>query len=286
MTRASSVRLLAALALLLSVVGCRQSASQPDALRPRLVTFSPALTRIVFDMGLGDHVVGVATYSRLPQGVTRPVVGGTLNVRVEPILAVKPDILLLQMDPTAFEPLRRVAPDLRIEHFTIENLQDVAAAMERIGVIVGKPDLGLERKRAFLDKLDAIRKRTASLDPVPTLFVLGYQSPSAPGAGTFIDEMITLAGGRNILANEFKGWRKPSLESIVKLAPRVIVCQCKPEDRAEADAYWKALDLGTPHRVITVTDDDWTLPAGHLADYSADLLNFIHPELKPSESAK
>ena len=286
MTKASSVRLLAALALLLSVVGCSQSAPQPDAPRPRLVTFSPALTRLVFDMGLGDHVVGVSAYSRLPRGVARPVVGDTLNVRVEPILAVKPDILLLQMDATAFEPLRRVDPDLRVEHFSIENLQDVADAMERIGVLVGKPGLGLERKRAFLDKLDAIRKRAATLEPVPALFVLGYQSPSGPGSGTFIDEMITLAGGRNILAREFKGWRKPSLESIVALAPQVIICQCKPEDQTEAAAYWKALQIRTPHRVVTVTDDDWTLPAGHLADYSAELLNFIHPELKPSESAK
>ena len=236
-------------------------------------------------MGLGDHVVGVSTYSRLPAGVTRPIVGDTLNIRVEPILAVKPDILLVQMDLSYFESLRRIDPAINVEHFTIETLDDVANSIEHMGSLVGQPELGLTRKRAFLDKIDSLRSRTNSLNPVPTLFVLGYRGPSGPGADTFIDQMITLAGGQNVLADQFKGWHKPSLESIVKLAPAVIICQCKPEDAADAQAYWTRLDLRTPtpQRVIVVTDDDWTLPADHLADYASQLASFIHPELKLME---
>jgi len=227
-------RLLVVLAALV-IAGCRPSA--PDnAPHPRLVTFSPALTRIVFDMGLGDHVVGVATYSRLPAGISRPIVGDTINFRVEPILVVNPDVLLVQMDLANFESLRRIDPSILIEHFTIETLEDVANAMERVGTLVDKPDAGLTHKRAFLDKLESLRTRTSALTPVPTLFVLGYRAPSGPGSGTFIDQMITLAGGSNVLADKFKGWPNPPLESIIKLAPAVIICQCKPEDAADAEA--------------------------------------------------
>ena len=279
MQRLSILLLVAAL---LAPVGCRREGAQANVPHPRIVTFSPALTRMTFDMGLGDHVVGVTSYCRLPAGQTRPIVGDALNVRVEPILTVKPDIMLVQMDLSYFEPLRRIDPEVRIEHFTIEKLQDIADALERIGKLTGNPELGRQRKEDFLHKLEALRRVTAKLSPVPTLFVLGYQSVSAPGTDTFIDEMITLAGGRNVLAGEFKGWKKPSLESIIKLAPQVIVCQCKPEDEAEARAYWQALHLGSasPQRVITVTDDDWTLPADQLADYTSVLSGFIHPELK------
>jgi iron complex transport system substrate-binding protein len=275
------------LLLLVAVIGCEQSVPMPDAPSPRLVTFSPALTRITFDMGLGDHVVGVSGYSRLPEGQTRPFVGDTLNVRIEPILAVKPDILLVQMDISYFEPLQRTAPDIRVEHFTIETLSDIAAAIERIGFLVGNSALGTERSKLFNDKLDAVRALASPLKPVPVLFVLGYQNPSGPGADTFTDQMITLAGGQNVLANQFKGWKNFSLESIIKLAPAVIVCQCKPDERADAEAYWKALRLDgpAPQRVIIVTDDDWTLPADQLADYTRRLASFIHPEIAPPEPA-
>lgn len=272
----------AGIALAMCAAGCRQEVPESNAPHPRMVTFSPALTRIVFDMGFGDHVVGVTTYCRPPKGEKRTIVGDNLNVRVEPILAVKPDMMLVQMELKYFEPLRRVNPDVHIEHFTIEKLEDIGAAMERIGTLVGEPETGRAKKQEFLDRLETLRKRTEKLERVPTLFVLGYQNPSGPGRETFIDEMITLAGGRNVLAEQYKGWATPSLETVVRTSPAVIICQTNVSEEPEAAAYWKALRLGSKNaqRVITVTDDDWTLPADHLADYVGQMAEFIHPELK------
>jgi iron complex transport system substrate-binding protein len=108
------------------------------------------------------------------------------------------------------------------------------------------------------------------------MFVVGYEEPLGAGKGTFLDEMITLAGGKNVLAEHISGWKKPSLEAIIDLAPEVIVCQCSPGREAAAVAYWKTVMAAQPAaRVIAVTDTDWTLPAGHLADYTADLQQMI-----------
>jgi len=267
------------LALVVLASGCSRDVPA-EAPYPRLVTFSPALTKLVFDMGLGTHVVGVTGYCRPPEGEVRPIVGDNLNVRAEPLLAVRPDVLLVQMELRHFAAVRKIRPDLTIEHFTIETLTDIARAMARIGQLTGNPDLGLEHKKAFLDRLEALRTRTESLPKSRVCFLMGYRNPSGPGKGTFIDQMITLAGGANVLAERFEGWRSPGLETIMKLAPELIICQCKPGQEDTAADYWRSLQYtdGQVPRVVTVTDDDWTLPAGHLAEYAERLAGFIHPE--------
>ena len=69
---------------------------------PRIVSFSPALTRILFDMNLGHHVVGVTRFCRLPDGIERPRIGDAETISAETILAVRPDIILTQSLPERF----------------------------------------------------------------------------------------------------------------------------------------------------------------------------------------
>ncbi len=261
----------------LACPGCRNDGAEALGPRPRLVVFSPALTKILFDMGLGDHVVGVTSYCRLPEGEERPVVGSALSVRAEPILAVEPDVILTQLEVKHFEPVRKMRPDLRIEHFRTESLADVADAIERVARITGHPQIGLQAKKQFQAKLEATGRKNASLARKRAMFVLGYENPIGAGGATFLDEMIRLAGGINVLAEQFEGWKHPSIETVLDLAPEVIVCQCEPGEQTEAVQYWRALGKDRfARQVIAVTDKDWTLPAGHLADYTGKLQEMIH----------
>ncbi|MBN1941750.1 MAG: ABC transporter substrate-binding protein [Phycisphaerae bacterium] len=264
---------------LLSAAGCPNSAGRPAAPRPRMIPFSPALTRIVFDLGLGDHVVGVSEYASPPDGRRLPVVGNAQAVRTEPILALEPDVILTQSDPRNYETLRRLRPGLKIEHFRIETLEDIADATARIGQIVGRDDLGKAKAEAFRRRLAHVRETTKSLPTRRVLFVMDYQNPFAAGGGIFLDEMIRLAGGVNVLA-DVRGWHTPSVESILSAKPEVIVCQCKPSQADEAKRYWSKLfaQSGLAVRVCIVTDDAWTIPAGHLAGYTEELAKRIHPE--------
>lgn len=269
----------------LLALGCDRGRPQPTVPSPRVVTFSPALTKIVSDLGLGDHVVGVTSFCRLPQGEKRQVVGNALSVRTEPILAVEPELVLVQMDVKHFEPLLRLRPNLRIEHFEIETLEDIASAIERIGTLLGNEQLGIKRSHAFLEHLQRTRAQTEGLPKRSVLFVSGYTEPLAAGKGTFLDEMIAFAGGRNALVERFDGWQRPSLENIVESSPDVILCLCEPGQEEDATAYWSQLDIPgkTGISVLTLTDPDWTLPAAHLAKDTERLAQLIHPELTPGE---
>lgn len=282
--------------VLLLVTGCRKGpeankggtvstadSKQNAELHPRLVTFSPAITALVFGMGLGDYVVGVTNYCDLPSGVNLPRVGGALNVRTEPILAVRPEIILTQSTTDKMELLRKIEPQVRVEYLTIETLANVGQAMIKIGELVGQPQLGQEYAARYQAKLDTLRAQTAGLVKKKVLFVMGYQNPSGPGAGTFLDEMITLAGGENILTASNKGWVTLSVETVIAARPEVIICQCDEAEKDAARQYWQELAQSDwPRQVYTVTDKKWTIPAGHLAEYAEITAEMIQPDtIKP-----
>lgn len=269
------------LVAILVLSGCGRDLPRSEAPSPRTVSFSPAITEMLFEMGLGDHVVGVTTYCKPPGDVRIPVVGNDLNIAVESILAVEPDVLITQSDPARFDTLRKLNPDIRIEYASIETLADIAKAMSRIASLLGNHDKGLDARNRFLYRLDEVRRRVAGRPKPRVIFVMGHHDPSTAGKGTFINELIEVAGGVNIAAEKYKGWKRIGIESLLKLAPDVIVCESEPSVADEARKYWAELTASAPRkvRVHVVTDRGWTIPTARMADPFAQMMaGFIHPQ--------
>ena len=261
--------------------GCGRDLPRSEATPPRTVSFSPAVTDMLFQMGLGDHIVGVTTYCQPPGRLDIPIVGSDLNITAEPILAVAPDVLITQTDPKRFETLRRLKPDILIEYIRIETLGDIADAMARIATLLGESDKGSIARDEFLVGLDKVRRRVAGRPRPRVIFVMGHHDPSTAGRATFINELIEVAGGVNASAEKYKGWKKIGIEPLLKLAPDLIVCESEASVADEARRYWGELTAASPNkvRIHVVTDRRWTIPTGRMADTFAPMLaDFIHPE--------
>jgi len=261
--------------------------SPASAERLRIVSFSPALTRILFDMGLGDEVVGVTSYCRLPEGVHRPRVGDRQTIVAEAILAVDPDLVIVQTDPREFKGIRKAAPHVRIEQIKIETLVDVTVAIEKIGLIVDQPRLAAGYKAFFQARLDEIRERVANLPRPRVLFVMGTERPYTAADNNFINDMIDLAGGINA-GVDIPGavvWRMTDIEAIVSAAPDIVICQVPPVEADRAREYWlqwKDLPAANSGRVFVVTDPDWTIPSTRLAELTGELAEMIHSPSRPA----
>lgn len=269
------------------LVGCQDDASkQPSNFdSPRLITFAPALTEMAVDMGLTKHIIGVDKFSDPSLAPEASVVGDFLNVRVEPILAVRPDVVLFNMQPRHFATVAEVSPDIQLTHVLLDDLDDVSAAMRTIAAAAGKPELGIKAAAEFEADLDAVAAATRNLPKKRVMYVMGHTQMMAVGGESFMGEMIERAGGVNILADEFVDWKEPSLERVIALKPEVVICQSDPTHAEEARAYWQQLfsDAGLSTRVEIVTDPRWTQPAGHLASYTRKLASLIHGDATPSE---
>jgi len=275
--------LVIALALLVAgSAGCRRQADS-DAPHPRIVSFSPALTAILFDMGLGEHVVGVTRYCRLPEGVERTLVGDQFTINTEAVLAARPDLILTQSDLSRFEGVKDAAPDVQIVRLVIEELDEIPTAVRRIGQLTGKETLAKRAVEQFIDDLEHVRQSVEGKERPRVLFVMGTDRPSTAGENSFIDDMIELAGGTNAGA-DIPGntvWRRTHIDAIAKVAPDVIICQVFGDQlAAQARQYWlKWSDLPASRagRVYVVDEPEWTIPSTHLAELTARLAEMIHP---------
>lgn len=267
------------LACLLTACGQRRAETPPG--KRRVVSCSPAITRMLFDMGLGEQVVGVTRFCALPPGQDRPRVGDALSFSSEAILSARPDVILAQTDPAKFRGVTDIDSGVRVVQLKIESLTDIPAAMRRIGRLLGREAEAHAAAERFERAVDAVR-RSVEGKPAPRVaFVMGTDRPTAAGAGTFVSDMILAAGGINAGAG-IPGqaiWRPTQIEAIIEVRPDVLICQVQPGKEADAKAYWarwKDIPAAAAGRVYVVSDPDWSIPGPHLANLLPRLVEMIH----------
>ncbi|MBI5726123.1 MAG: ABC transporter substrate-binding protein [Planctomycetes bacterium] len=249
------------------------------------MSFSPAITQTVFDMGLGDHVVGATSWCILPAGQARPVVGDLSSLNVEAVLAVRPDVLLAQSSLPNYEACKKVLPDLQIRQFKIERLADVSAMMLAIGQILEKPDAGKKAAKELAEHLDAVRRRCAKAlagKPSPrVLFVMEYQRPAVAGSDNFIHDLIELCGAVNAGSDVpgAKPWRDATAEMIISARPDILICQVfNPADSPAAKAFWSSLSdmpAAKTGRIYVVSDRKWSIPSSQIWQIAGELGEII-----------
>jgi len=267
---------------LLAACGDRPSPVPPRNPR-RIVSLLPAFTEILVRLGAADRLVACTEYCRPGRDLPRvPWQGADA---AESILRAKPDLVLRQSrrgreDALKIALERAGVPVLAVPTETVE---DVRRALVALGDAVGG-DGGALRRR-FDDDLAAARALAAGR-PAPTvLFVFGRDAGAvaniqAAGSGSFLDELITLAGGRNVLAGRADAYASVDLEMVLRLAPEVIVDNMPPEQTAEevlrAWSRLESVPAVRDRRVHAVLDPDLLIPGPRLPEAVRRLAEMLH----------
>lgn len=223
----------------------------------RVVSLSPAVTEILFALGAQDLLVGRTDFCEYPaEAQDIPSIGGISNLNIESILSMQPDLVISgsmvgkkvtdQMDAMGV-PMVCV-----IEKPHFEALYDNITA---IGKLVGKEHEAdslnkvLSCELLALSEADAIvtsqplKTQNSQLKTPSCYYVVGFGASGnfTAGGNTFINDIIRMAGGRNI-AEDIEGWSY-SLEALVKEDPDYIIvrredsaafCGMKPYNRLSA----------------------------------------------------
>ena len=236
----------------------------------RIVSLAPSLTEIVFLLGRDSFLAGVTRYCNYPpRASSLPKVGGVSDPDIERIIALSPDIVLCTTDGNPREKIRALE-EMGIPCFAVspQDLDAVFAAIERIGVLLGDPDRG--RKEAEALRARARRARTAAgvkAGSVPSvLFVVSTVPVIAAGNGTFMDELIRLAGGRNAAAAYSGRYPRLSVEQLVATRPDVIfVAGMTGVERFPNEVTrWKEVPAFREDAVVTLDGDIVTRPGPRL----------------------
>lgn len=196
----------------------------------RIVSTAPTITESLFALGLGDRVVGVSTYCHYPPAVLRiPKIGTFIKPDAEKIAMLRPDLVVVQRAKSPM-PLPGKLAALGIKYVEVEpgSLAETYTLIQGIGRATKVEDRATKLVASIRARLDAIRAESKSGYKPTVLLIIGrdpglLSNLVGAGPGAYLDELITIAGGRNMLADSKIEYPHISLETVLRADPDVIL---------------------------------------------------------------
>ena len=250
----------------------------------RIVSLCPSLTELVYDLGRGDALVGRTKFCRHPaeRVATVEKVGGTKNPKVARIIALAPDLVLLNEEENRREDAEALAAAGIALHVSFpRDAQDTAAMVRSIGDAVDASDAATRIAADIESRSARVRAAAASRaargERAPRWSYLIWRRPwMAVNGDTFVHALLAQAGGVNVFAD--LPTRYPSVEPAALAAadPDVVLLSSEPFPFAEQHADELAAETGLPRERFRLVDGEllsWhgsRTPEG--VDYAARVL--------------
>jgi iron complex transport system substrate-binding protein len=193
----------------------------------RIISLAPALTEILFGLGLEDNIIGVTTLCNYPpQASQKDKIGTFSQPNIEKILMLKPDIVFatgLEQAPYV-EKMRNLG--LQVYVSDPATMEELFASIEAIGALTYREEeatMMIQRMRMEIDNVQQ-RVQKVPQGQRPRVFIEVWNNPLlTAGRNSFVDEMISLAGGVNIAHDVLKPYISFSPEEVIKRNPECII---------------------------------------------------------------
>ncbi|MFC4768684.1 ABC transporter substrate-binding protein [Effusibacillus consociatus] len=252
----------------------------------RIVSLASSNTEILFALGLGDKVVGVDKWSDYPaEAKSKPVIGD-MNTDTEKVVAQQPDLVIAgaTLNGKAIDALRK----LNVTVYAVEpkTIAEVQQAIKEIGKITNSVSKAEEVAKNMEKKLSEVKAKVQGLtdDKKPLVYVEVSPAPEifTAGKGTFMDELVTLAGGKNAFS-DVANWAKISAEQVVAKNPQVIISThgvtAEVEKEVAARPGWDKISGVKEKKVVAVDTNLVSRPGPRLVEGLELFAKAIHPEL-------
>jgi iron complex transport system substrate-binding protein len=219
------MRLIIALAVAALNFTSRAMAAEPL----RILSLAPAATEIIFDLGLGDSVIGVTEYcSWPPEAKSKTNVGDMMHVNMEVVLSMNPDLVVIS-NMNEHEKKQLEALGCKVAVVYQDDFGQICDSMLRVGEACGVPDAAEKRVEELRG---AVRTLSAGLPrggDRRVLIVVGrdtddssFKKVYVAGARSFYEELLDDAGAVNAFSSDFP-YAGISTEGLLRLDPDIII---------------------------------------------------------------
>ncbi len=239
----------------------------------RIVSLVPVATEILFDLGEGSRIVGRD-------------VGDAIRPSIETVLQRRPDLVIVIGGSDNAQAVREMEL-LEIPFIVVlfNTLEDLRSNILRLGRIVDREDEAQEIWAGIEMDLEQVREAVAGTEPVTVYYDVGYPPAFTVGAGSYLDALLSTAGGRNVFGDLEAPSPRVSLEAIVMRDPDVIIHPSNSTEemasaRPEARPGWENLRAVRSGQVVTVPAELVHRLGPRTGEAAKRLALALHPEVR------
>lgn len=243
----------------------------------RIVSLIPAATEILFVLGAGPQLVARTDYCDYPPEVRElQSVGTGIRPAVEPILSLRPDLVLAFAGPdnaASIDRLRSLGVRLfAVRHNTVE---DLLANIRRLGSLTGRTAAADSLARSISATLDSLAREAEGGTPVRVYYDLWGEPPHTIGGGSYLNDLIRVGGGLNVFGHLGAPSPQVNVEAVIEARPDVILLPLgrtrrDPVDMLRRRPGWNVIPA---------------VRAGRVAAVDADLVHRLGPRLPEAARA-
>jgi len=253
------------LALVCLAVTAAIAPSAPAVPVERIVSIVPSATEMIYALGLGDRLVADTRNCDYPATARSKPHIGDMNVNVEAVVAMRPDLVVGDADLNARDIARLRQLNLSVLALHASTIGDVEGNL----LLLGKATGAQPAARRVVARMQVDVKEARSIAARDTwhpklLRVVEYDPLYVAGHNTFVGEIIETAGAKNAVSAS--GYPSYSREMAVAAMPDVILCSRDDAPRLEADPAWRIVPAVRHHRVYTIDSNLIDRPGPRLAD--------------------
>lgn len=240
----------------------------------KIISLMPSNTEILFSLGLGDDVIGVSAYDDYPAETKNIEKVVSTNVDTEKIISLKPDLVLghesmLSSQKDAYQQLK----DAGINLFVVPdatNLKDTEKTITTIGELTATDKEAKQVTTSMEDQKAAIEKKAKELKTSPKVWIEISPDLYTAGKGTFMNEMLELAGGTNIVTED--GFIPYNEEKVIEQNPDIIL-SVYPDAKStiEKRTAWKDISAVKNDQIYEMDANKLSRPGPRLLEGAADI---------------
>ena len=245
----------------------------------RIVSLNPTTTEILFAIGAGNRVVGRSTYDVFPTAARAVTdVGASLRPNVEAVLAVHPDLVLVYASNDNRSAAQRFhQAGVRTLALKIDSIVAFERDARLIGRLTGDSAAAYTLVDSVAGTLARVEAATKDL-PRPTVFIPTWDRPViAIGGGSFLSQLLGVAGGRNIYEDIVTPSGVATIEDVAKRNPDYVLTSPSATPTLRTDPKWRALAAVRANHVLVYDTLIVGRPSVTLGAAARSFADLLHP---------
>ncbi|QQY80257.1 iron complex transport system substrate-binding protein [Keratinibaculum paraultunense] len=250
----------------------------------KIVSLAPSHTEILFSLGLGDNLVGVTSFCDYPEEAkTKEQVGSFKEINIERIIELEPDMVFQYGpgDESINNNLKEAG--IKVISYEPETIDEVINLIKTVGMITNKTEEAEKVTKEMIDKKNSIVEKTKDVEKVKVFYEIWHDPLTAAGPGSFMDELITLAGGDNIAKDADSPYPQFDVEKLIERDPEVYLAAADMEERSPESIKqrpgYESITAIKNDKIYSLEPNIVSRPGPRIVEALELVAKAIHPEL-------